>query len=763
LQGPDWYKKHARHVKHTGKRLEHLNQRLAYMGMDWYTVVERRKQLSYLFIVQNLYYWCYTAYIVATVIVGAILIWAFQPEGGMTLAQAIYTSAACVSQSGLSVVDWSTRSNTTYVISFCLILLGSAPLLHCVPVILREHSFRMQTQMTARLQHVLSEAQLDETPAGHQNSGALRRCMSEPAVELPNSPPQSKSAVAGDVEGSPTFGVLSCDGTASWPQALAAAAGVQSIDDGPAATVTLDVPRRFSDSTLDMSGLSSSDLHPDAVEAPNVVRVEVHVTRTPPAEEDEVVGPTRPQASAGVPRNATLATPAPATLQVSASPQSTAFAADVEWRQALRQASRGSQAYAGHAEAISVKPQPIRHKHSDALVSAHRLEYKALRMILKIVIGYWFVSHLLGFAIFYSYFKFFTGEIQDKFYAEGLRAAPHALYLTVSAFQNNGLVMTPSSVMDFAKSPILLNTIGALVVLGNTGLPIMVRFIVAALERSASPGSDRQRILDFLLEHPRRCFTHMFPAVHTLWLLLVIVALNAAVTIVILWQDSSSPAMEGMSPLDKFWNALFQAVSCRTAGLNSVDIAYLSQGSTFLISVMMYLATTPTVVTMRFSAVAGTRGQTELDITGRVEGVDEEIIKGDSSLKAQARRYLTQDVTYLTLVIFFICCLEKDQFVRSAKDISPDSDGIYGDFTFFKVVFELASAYGTCGLSLGYQNQTASFSGMWCTTSQMLLVGVMILGRLRGLPDSIDPSVRVAMSDQVDGPERRDERRFIHA
>lgn len=97
------------------------------------------------------------------------------------------------------------------------------------------------------------------------------------------------------------------------------------------------------------------------------------------------------------------------------------------------------------------------------------------------------------------------------------------------------------------------------------------------------------------------------------------------------------------------------------------------------------------------------------------------------------------------------------------KDISPDSDGIYGDFTFFKVLFELASAYGTCGLSLGYQNQTASFSGVWCTTSQMLLVVVMILGRLRGLPDSIDPSVKVALSGVADLPEHAEEHRFIHA
>eukprot|EP00913_Durusdinium_trenchii_P028590 g26813.t1 len=67
-----------------------------------------------------------------------------------------------------------------------------------------------------------------------------------------------------------------------------------------------------------------------------------------------------------------------------------------------------------------------------------------------------------------------------------------------------------------------------------------------------------------------------------------------------------------------------------------------------------------------------------------------------------------------------------------------------------EVLFEILSAYGTCGLSLGYENQTFSFSGVWSDASQMLLVATMILGRLRGLPDSIDASVRMAMPTSDD-------------
>jgi len=404
------------------------------------------------------------------------------------------------------------------------------------------------------------------------------------------------------------------------------------------------------------------------------------------------------------------------------------------------------------------------HLCSTALSEQHRLEYKALGMVLRIVLGYWLTVHAAGWLVLFSYLRFGDGPAQQRFRSQGLRSHWHAAYLTVSAFQNNGLVMTPSSVMEFRWSPLLLNTTGALVALGNTFLPIMVRLIAWCVRKTTSPDSERRHVLDFLLEHPRRCFTHMFPAVHTLWLLIVAVTLVFLQTSVLLWRDTGSQAFTFWDEATQsrkdlggwltFWNCLFQSLSTRTAGLNSVNIADLTQGTTFLMLVLMYFSTTPTVVTMRLS-----RHATELDITGRVEGVDEEVIKGDSTLRSQARRYLTQDSFYLVFILYLICMFEEKKFEKSAKNISPNSDGLYNDFSFFKVFFELVSAYGTCGFSLGYRNQTMSFSGVWSDASQYLLVLVMVLGRLRGLPDAIDPSVRAAMGHVDDQRELA----FLHA
>ncbi|CAE7039374.1 TRK2 [Symbiodinium sp. CCMP2592] len=586
----------------------------AYMGIDWYTVQKKKQKVSLLFFVEELYYWCYAAYIVLIIIFGAVLFW-YEPGGKFSFAQALYTSASCVSQSGLAVVDWSKQSARTYIISFFLILLGSASLLHLMPVLLRQSSFRMQAKM-ASWQKFQEEHDHQSRILSSGKLMSLPRSLSDPVV----------------------------------PETY-----VHQINhDGHAQGAVRWAPRQVSI-------------------------------------EDGVPG---------CPRKGTC---------------------------------------------------------SRALARKHRMEYKALGKVLKIMLGYWFVSHALGTLVFYLYFKLGHGEIQEKFREEGLRPIHHALYLSVSSFQNNGLVMTPSSVMDFVRSPILLTTIGALIILGNTGLPIMVRLIAAIWRRSTRPHSETRKVLDFLMEHPRRCFTHMFPAVHTMWLMLVVVGLNVLGTIVILIQDFHSPAFKGLHAHEILGNAFFQTVSTRTAGMNSINIAQLSQGTTFFMAVMMYFSTTPTVVTMRLSAATH-----ELDITGRVEGVEETVLTGsENSLKGQARRYLTQDATYLVVICFLICCFEQNNFARAAKDPSPDSDGIYTDFGFFKVLFELLSAYGTCGLSLGYENQTFSFSGVWSEASQLLLVFTMILGRLRGLPDSIDASVRAAMTTDDDGVKEEDYD-FVH-
>lgn len=74
-----------------------------------------------------------------------------------------------------------------------------------------------------------------------------------------------------------------------------------------------------------------------------------------------------------------------------------------------------------------------------------------------------------------------------------------------------------------------------------------------------------------------------------------------------------------------------------------------------------------------------------------------------------------------------------------------ESPGFASDpvtFSIFNVMFEVVSAYGPVGLSTGLPGgRTESFSGGWRRASKLILCAVMIRGRHRGLPATIDRAV----------------------
>lgn len=94
-----------------------------------------------------------------------------------------------------------------------------------------------------------------------------------------------------------------------------------------------------------------------------------------------------------------------------------------------------------------------------------------------------------------------------------------------------------------------LLTLSLLILAGNTAFPAFLRLIVWTL-RNCTPetGSERMRkwrnVLTFILDHPRRVYTNLFPAKHTWWLTLSLVLLNG-----IDWLGNAGTAFHYLSSL----------------------------------------------------------------------------------------------------------------------------------------------------------------------------------------------------------------------
>jgi len=68
-------------------------------------------------------------------------------------------------------------------------------------------------------------------------------------------------------------------------------------------------------------------------------------------------------------------------------------------------------------------------------------------------------------------------------------------------------------------------------------------------------------------------------------------------------------------------------------------------------------------------------------------------------------------------------------------------ESLANDTSVFKVIYEVVSAFGTVGFSMGYQERPYSYSGVLTPTSKFMIALIMMLGRHRGLPSSDDPAV----------------------
>ena len=91
---------------------------------------------------------------------------------------------------------------------------------------------------------------------------------------------------------------------------------------------------------------------------------------------------------------------------------------------------------------------------------------------------------------------------------------------------------------------------------------------------------------------------------------------------------------------------------------------------------------------------------------------------------------------WIVVIILLICLIEQQKMASDPN------------FTFMKILFEVVSAFGNVGSSLGHPSVSASFSAVFSPVSKLLIILTIILGRHRGFAGS--------MRDQEEHLQRED-------
>lgn len=278
---------------------------------------------------------------------------------------------------------------------------------------------------------------------------------------------------------------------------------------------------------------------------------------------------------------------------------------------------------------------------------------------------------------------------------------------------------------------------------GHTFYPVGLRFVIWIISRIAPKDHKIQEPLHFLLDHPRRCYTLLFPRRHTWILAGILLVLNVVDVILIMCLDLTNPEVTMVPIAPRFTSSIFQAMSSRHTGTSTFNLANVNPGVQFSLLVMMYVSVFPIAISVRSS---NTYEESSLGVYHYDDEDPSAATDSKSYLKAHVRNQLSFDLWYVFLGCFCICCSE-------AEKIMDQSDPA---FAVFPVFFEVMSAYGNVGLSLGHPTVNTSFSGKFNTFSKLVLCAMMIRGRHRGLPVRLDraitlPSDKFSIQDDEEG------------
>lgn len=253
----------------------------------------------------------------------------------------------------------------------------------------------------------------------------------------------------------------------------------------------------------------------------------------------------------------------------------------------------------------------------------------------------------------------------------------HAVFHSVSAFCNAGFSTLRGGLEGYSGQFLLPGVIMILIVTGGLGFLVIGDLFVRLRERS-----------------------HL--SAHSILVLRTTAVLVAGGAVLLLASDSARGLSGHPLPL-KIWNALFQSVTARTAGFNTIPIPSFSSLGVFVLCILMVIGASPgstgggikttTAGLLFYSSLSEIRGKS-MAIGNR------KISDGN------VRRALAVAVLYILTVLLGIILL-----------------CLFEPFPFGTLAFEAVSAMGTVGLSLGV---TPSLSA----PGKVIIILLMFWGRV---------------------------------
>jgi len=281
-----------------------------------------------------------------------------------------------------------------------------------------------------------------------------------------------------------------------------------------------------------------------------------------------------------------------------------------------------------------------------------------------------------------------------------------SIFHSISAFCNAGFSLFGDSLRSYNRRPEVYVVICPLIILGGLGFGVLYDISGIIADRVKRFFKRRfNKHYRFSMEAPKRMRLQT-KIVLSVSACLIVFGMLAIVVFESFANKDGGGLPQGGAPVGVL-GALFQSITARTTGFNTVNVSELSASSRFILILLMFVGGSPgstaggiktvTLAVVIMTAIAALRKRQEVEMFKRSVRV---VVVG---------RAIT--VTLLFVAVLFTAVL--------ALSITESSNG----FTMSEIVFEATSALGTVGLTTGI---TASLT----TAGKLIIIAVIFVGRL---------------------------------
>ena len=286
-----------------------------------------------------------------------------------------------------------------------------------------------------------------------------------------------------------------------------------------------------------------------------------------------------------------------------------------------------------------------------------------------------------------------------------------SIFNSISAFCNAGMdIIGNNSLGDYATNPIINFTTSMLIILGGLG------FIV---------WWDILRVVKEFKNKKFRCFRSL--TLHSkIVLSSTVVLIFGGALLILIFEYKNPSTIGGLNLFDQIQISLFQSITTRTAGFASIPQENLTNASTLICLVLMFIGGSP----------VGTAGGIKTITIVSLVAVAIASIKNKKEV-VLFNRNLSREVTRKAVAVF---CMSFIIMFTSTILLSLTTDRSVAD-----ILYETVSATATVGLS---RNLTSSLN-MW---GKLIIILTMYLGRIGPISMAIAFKSKKEESNLINNP-----------